>query len=284
MTNISCGYSVFVQVAPVALITISFSSSMSCSPGYNFPLISQVGYPGTSRSLQTLVCEFFASLAHSTYFTLANASIPNVSFCSRQWLHQNAPYILASSFWRDVANSTASEVEWAAILGASKISSCCVGGDAACAMGIIPSLGRRVTTDRANADANAANPFCTERPSSSISLFSVHASRARDVEKAADAMQYTHSPRIIRNSTDMRNRLNAAIPPVMYRSAAALKSAPSLSTSFTLEEERSSTAEYETSPNSASGIGPTLAYELSRTEVHPPLVPHRTSDDPKSLL
>ena len=49
--------------------------------------------------------------------------------------------------------------------------SSCAGGDAACVTGIIPSLGKRYTTDRANAGPNAVNSFCTERPSSSIFCF-----------------------------------------------------------------------------------------------------------------
>jgi len=64
----------------LACWTISYNSSNACSPGNNFPLISQVGYPGICFSLQSDTCELVPSRLHSMYGILCMASFPSRSF------------------------------------------------------------------------------------------------------------------------------------------------------------------------------------------------------------
>mmetsp|Transcript_4981 Transcript_4981/g.13225 ORF Transcript_4981/g.13225 Transcript_4981/m.13225 type:complete len:108 (+) Transcript_4981:1300-1623(+) len=61
-----CYHALQVSVYLALSATISSSSSNICSPGYSLPLISHVGYPGTSLTLQSLACELMPSLLHST--------------------------------------------------------------------------------------------------------------------------------------------------------------------------------------------------------------------------
>ena len=60
--------------------TISLNSSTLLSPGYNFPPISHVGYPGTSFSLQKSRLLLNPSRSHSIYGIVCIASYPKACF------------------------------------------------------------------------------------------------------------------------------------------------------------------------------------------------------------